>query len=546
MDALRQGAPWRGEFLVQRRDGSQFPALVTNTPLHDEGGALIGIIGVSTDITARKEAEETLRASEERFRALFDHAPVGIALVDDQGRRVVTNTALQTMLGYSAEALTAMPFTAFTHPDDSARDWALYQDLLGSRRASYTLDTRYVRADGQVVWVSLACALLTQTHGGPLTLGIVQDITARKEASEHINRHVSHLSALRAIDMAITASVDLRLTLAVVLEQVSTQLSIDAAQVLLLNQHTLMLESIATRGFWGGAAAHVQLRLGQGHAGRAALERHMIMAPDLTQDEVVRVPLITDERFVAYVAVPLVARGRVHGVLEIFHRTPLALEAEWLDFLAALAEQTAIAIDNAALYTDLQRTNTELVLAYDTTIEGWSRALDLRDKETEGHSQRVTDLTLAFARSMGISDVEMVHVRRGALLHDIGKMGIPDAILLKPGPLTEEEWRVMKRHPMYAYDLLAPIAYLRQALLIPYCHHEKWDGTGYPRGLQGEQIPLAARIFALADVWDALRSDRPYRAAWPVEKVQAHILSLAGTHFDPHIVETCLELAAHQ
>ncbi len=174
-------------------------------------------------------------------------------------------------------------------------------------------------------------------------------------------------------------------------------------------------------------------------------------------------------------------------------------------------------------------------MAYDTTIEGWSRALDLRDKETEGHSRRVTARTLALVEAMGLSGAELVHARRGALLHDIGKMGIPDAILLKPGPLSEEEWVEMRKHPTYANDLLSPITYLRPALDIPYSHHEKWDGTGYPRGLVGEEIPLVARIFAVADVADALLSDRPYRPAWSQERVQAHIAALAGTHFDPAV-----------
>jgi putative nucleotidyltransferase with HDIG domain len=182
----------------------------------------------------------------------------------------------------------------------------------------------------------------------------------------------------------------------------------------------------------------------------------------------------------------------------------------------------------------------ELANAYDATIEGWSRALDLRDKETEGHTQRVTEITLQLARVMGFSDSDLVHIRRGALLHDIGKVGIPDSVLFKPGALTDVEWEIMRKHPQFAYDLLSPIAYLQSALDIPYCHHEKWDGTGYPRGLKGEQIPLVARIFAVVDVWDALRSKRPYREAWSEEKIRGHILSQARIHFDPRVVEVFL------
>jgi HD-GYP domain-containing protein (c-di-GMP phosphodiesterase class II) len=194
----------------------------------------------------------------------------------------------------------------------------------------------------------------------------------------------------------------------------------------------------------------------------------------------------------------------------------------------------------SSMFVQVQRTNEELSQAYETTIEGWSLALDLRDKETEGHSRRVTDMTLLLAQTCGCSDAELLHIRRGALLHDIGKMGVPDRILLKDGPLTQEEWAIMRRHPIYAYEMLLPINYLRQALDIPYCHHEKWDGSGYPRGLKGEQIPLAARIFALVDVWDALTSDRPYRKAWPSEKARVYMRAQVGTHFDPDLVELFL------
>jgi putative nucleotidyltransferase with HDIG domain len=192
----------------------------------------------------------------------------------------------------------------------------------------------------------------------------------------------------------------------------------------------------------------------------------------------------------------------------------------------------------------LQRSNVELTLAYDATIEGWSHALDLRDKETEGHTQRVADLTLRLAQAMGVSDHELIHIRRGTLLHDIGKMGIPDEILRKPASLDEQEWVIMRQHPLYAYDMLSPISYLRPALDIPYCHHEKWDGSGYPRGLAGEQIPLAARLFAVVDVYDALISDRPYREAWSRKRALEYIQQQAGQHFDPEIVSTFLGMPA--
>jgi putative two-component system response regulator len=186
----------------------------------------------------------------------------------------------------------------------------------------------------------------------------------------------------------------------------------------------------------------------------------------------------------------------------------------------------------------------QLACAYDSTLEGWARALDLRDHETEGHARRVTELTVRLAEGFGIAGDELLQIRRGALLHDIGKIGIPDAILLKPGPLSPEEWEIMRRHPTYGRDLLEPIEFLWPALDIPYCHHERWDGTGYPRGLKGEEIPLAARIFAVIDVWDAITNDRPYRKAAPPEEALAYIRSQVGRHFDPAVVEAFERMVA--
>jgi PAS domain S-box-containing protein len=365
----------------------------------------------------------------------------------------------------------------------------------------------------------------------------------RLRLREQTEQRLQRLTALRAIDNAISSSLDLRVTLNIVLDQVLHQLGVDAADVLLLNPHMQMLEYAAGRGFRGPAISRSQVRVGVGSAGRAVMSRSPITVPDLRAPDVdfTRAHLLTGENLVTYHAVPLIAKGQVQGVLEVFHRSPVRPDPEWLDFLEILAGQTAIAVENAQLFEGLQRSNIELSLAYDATIEGWSRALDLRDKETEGHSQRVTEITLRLARAMGMSDKELVHVRHGALLHDIGKMGIPDTILLKPGPLTDDEWSIMRKHPVYAYDLLSPISFLLPALDIPYCHHEKWDGTGYPNGLKEDQIPLAARIFAVVDVWDALCSDRPYRAAWPAEKARSFIMEQSGKHFDPRVVTAFLE-----
>jgi HD-GYP domain-containing protein (c-di-GMP phosphodiesterase class II) len=191
---------------------------------------------------------------------------------------------------------------------------------------------------------------------------------------------------------------------------------------------------------------------------------------------------------------------------------------------------------------DASPTRDEILAAYDATLESWSRALELRECENPGHGQRVLDLTLRLARALGMDDLQLQNIRRGVLLHDIGKLSIPDNILLKPGPLTPNEMKVVRQYPNYSYELLNPIKFLEPALDIPYCHHERWDGNGYPRGLKGDAIPLAARIFAVVDVWDALRSDRPYRPAWEEGKVREYVRSLAGSYFDPKVVDAFLKL----
>ncbi len=192
----------------------------------------------------------------------------------------------------------------------------------------------------------------------------------------------------------------------------------------------------------------------------------------------------------------------------------------------------------------LREANDQILAAYEATIEGWSHALDLRDQETEGHSQRVTALTVQLAKRYGLNDEQLTHLRRGALLHDIGKLAIPDSILHKPDKLTEQEWEIMRQHPQFAFGMINSIEYLRPALDIPFCHHEKWDGTGYPRGIKGEDIPIAARLFAVVDVWDALCSDRPYRPAWTREKALEYIRNEAGRHFDPQIVDLFFKVIA--
>lgn len=211
------------------------------------------------------------------------------------------------------------------------------------------------------------------------------------------------------------------------------------------------------------------------------------------------------------------------------------------DYFSILA-LLAIALGSFVVANILNQSIQDLVTAYDETIRGWAMALEMHDSETLGHSERVVELTLKLAKKMGIKDLDLVHIRRGVLLHDFGKMAIPDAILHKQGPLSPQEWEVMRQHPILAYQFLSNISFLKPAINIPYCHHERWDGTGYPQGLKGESIPLAARIFAVVDVWDALTADRDYRKSWSREEALTYIESQSGTHFDPRIVKVFISM----
>ena len=373
---------------------------------------------------------------------------------------------------------------------------------------------------------------------------IARDITECRETKIKMERQVQQLSILRSIDLAIASGLDLNLLLSMLLDRVMALMHVDAATVLLLNAKSNLLEFSAGKGFHSNMLQYTRLKMGEGCAGRVALGREMIYIPDLTKDrmEFDRSPLFVQENFVTYWGVPLLAKGRVLGVLEMFHRSPLKPDKDLQNFLIMVAGQAAIAIDSAMMFSELQRSNVELSLAYDSTIEGLSRALDLRDKETKEHTFRVTDITVKLATRLGVRQADLIHIRRGAILHDIGKVAIPDQILFKPGPLGKDEWDIMRKHPDIAVELLSPVSYLEPALEIPHWHHEKWDGSGYPDRLSQEDIPFSARLFAVADVYDALTSNRPYRSAWSKSDAVEYIEAQAGTHFDPRVVPEFLDL----
>ncbi|HKI58682.1 MAG TPA: HD domain-containing phosphohydrolase [Trueperaceae bacterium] len=369
------------------------------------------------------------------------------------------------------------------------------------------------------------------------------EVDERRRTQARLEQSLLQLRSLRAVDLAITTRHDRTASMAVLLAEARATLDIAAGVAWRLDTERETLSLLAQDGFQRAPAPGAHFPLA-GAAATAARESRPVPVDGSSLREALaqRAEGLKPLDFASYVALPMASNGVVRGVLELFGEAGDAGPGKWPGFAEALATQGAIALDNAELYHDLQRRNEELTSAYDHTIAGWAKALDLKDEETAGHSQRVTELSVRLSRRQGLDEAAIVHVRRGALLHDIGKMGVPDSVLLKPGKLTEAEFEVIKRHPTAAYEMLKEIPFLLPALDIPYAHHEKWDGSGYPRGLAGEDIPLPARIFAVVDVFDALTSERPYRAAWETAAALDYVREQAGRHFDPDVASAFLEM----
>ncbi len=530
-----------------------------NLPLKTKNGSLIQVefIGnvylvngkkviqcIIRDNSEYKRILAALQDNEKRYRDLVNQSSDGMFIIGLSGKLLLVNSAMCEQLSYTEKEFLSMKIWDIFPKQFSNQYRKRVKQILNGEKIGEAFEYEIRGKDGKPHYVEVISAPHYSGKNLVGFQGIARDISLRKQDERKIRQQLTHLTALSAIDRAINASFNMNLTLTEVLIHVTAELEIDAADILVFHTPSPILELSAELGFRNKTIMKSRIPMQESYAGRIILERELVQIPDLREDPDHLFPksFLDEEEFVCYFGVPLIVKGQVNGVLEIFHRSPLEPDPDWFDFLNAIAGQAAIAIESSNLFEGLQRSNLELGQAYNATIEGWSHALDLRDRETEFHTQRTTAMTVDLARFLGFDEAELVQVRWGALLHDIGKMGIPDDILHKPGPLTSEEWVVMKKHPTYAYEMLVPIRYLRLALDIPFCHHEKWDGSGYPNGLKGAQIPLAARIFAVADVWDSLTSDRPYRDAWTEKKALEHIRASIGTHFDPQVVDAFMQL----
>lgn len=531
------------EYDLDMPDGKKWFAARIN-PIFNKNQESTFMAIMVRDITLRKKAELERQQSERSLRQIIDLVPHFIFAKDLSGKFVLANRSLAEAYGTTVDHLTG---TTDADHLKNREEIQFFRDkdieVVNSGKTLVIPEEKITDATGKVRYmetVKIPFDTLGTNHG---ILGVSVDITDRKQAEHQIQLQLTRMRMLNEIGQAVTSNLHVQSSLNLLLENVLTQLDVDAAAVLLFNKFTQNLEYSSVRGFRTVRLTETKVALGKGLAGKVGKERKVLHIANLNEiPPEIEENTFAEEDFLEYIGIPLIAKGSLKGVLEIINRYPRNPDTDWMNYLETLANQAALAIDNTQMFEDMQISHQELITAYDATITGWSHALDLRDKETEGHSQRVTSLTLDLAEALNISRDEQTQYRRGALLHDIGKLGIPDSILLKPGKLTDEEWQIMQMHPVYAFQMLSPIGYLRNAIDIPYCHHEKWDGSGYPRRLVAEQIPISARLFAVVDVWDALSSDRPYRKKWEQKDILEYIHQQKGKHFEPRIVDLFTEL----
>ncbi|MBI5352425.1 MAG: PAS domain S-box protein [Chloroflexi bacterium] len=585
------------EYRMIKKDGSEIWVRDTSIPICDENGQVMFIQGFLQDITERKKVEERLKESEERYRTLFEDSPVPLLEEDFSDIKKHIDDLKKNGVKDFKEYFQ-------THPEEAKRcaNMVRIVDVNKAILNWYGMKSKadYFKNLGQVLnlkeYEGFIEELLMLMQGGnqyelavsrqsqddkPIHLivnGIIvpgyeeswgrilisiKDITKRKEREHQILRLNRLYITISQINQTIVHERD-RETLFRELCRVAIEHGqFRFAWIGMIGASDQMITPVEFAGEEQGYLANIKFDyrdeiLGRGPTGTAVREDRCVICQDIATDPSM-IPWREQALKRGYrssAAVPFHEHGHIVGALTVYAAEPHAFDEDDKNLLDEIGRDISYALDS--INSEMERKQAEealfeesalnakmakeLQLAYDNTLEGWSHAMDLRDKETEGHTRRVTEMTMLLARSVGMTDEELVHVKRGALLHDMGKMGIPDSILLKPDKLTDEEWIIMRKHPIYARDMLSRIEYLKPALDIPYCHHEKWDGTGYPQGLKKEEIPLPARIFAIADVWDAVSSERPYNGAWPRNKVIEYVKEQSGKYFDPHIVVIFLGL----
>lgn len=582
---LQAGKVWRGEFINRRKNGELYYELNAVSPLLDDNGKIAYFVSVKEDITAMRRAQQAEEAQRRMAETLIDIASVlnrslhiddTLDLILANASKVLPMDAIDILLVENGKVKSVRQL-GFIERD--LLDWLqqnefvvesypYMQRIFTTRKPVLVSDThadpdwvahpetKWIRSflGAPICHTDHVIGFIAVYHTLPSAyndqdarnLKVFADLSSialvNARLYENSQRQVRRLASLRHIDRAIGSSLDLNLTLRIVIDQAVQILKVDAAALYLLNPFLQELECRASHGLLTTQSLQQNIHLSEFPGGNVIMNRQTAHLNRADFD------LKSRPRWIAYMdfhsvhITPLVVKGQIKGVLEVMMRREFKPDADWVNFLETLAGQAAIAIENAELYGQLQQANSDLALSFHSTLDYLSSSLERRSGDVEGHTRRVADLTLQMARTMGMHGNDLQNLYRGALLHDIGALAIPESILKKNGPLSEEEWEVVRQHPIEANRFFSSIAYLRPAVDIPYCHHERWDGSGYPRGLKGLEIPLAARIFAVADVWDILCSDRPYRPAWEQSAARQHLQENAGILFDPDVVDRLIPL----
>lgn len=538
---------WKDHYKNALQNGSfttEYKAFANNdifqislNPLQQDG-RVFGISVFGEIITERKKAEALIEQSERKYRELFKVNKDGITIhfqssATMPGAFVEVNEAAPNILGYTSEEMLSL--TPLDLEPTVSKEQLIFRNMELENFGNASYETTFRNKSGRHVFVDISCQKV-EYDNKPAIMTIIRDITDRKQ-------HENELQAIATLSSALRTAPGRSEMLPVIVEQIVNLLDCDSATIEIIESGTNDVVVEAAHGLWEPLIGSRQ-KEGTGINAIIAATRQPYLTQNLEKD-----PGLFYHHWARYgirgsAGVPLIAQEQLIGFIWVGRRSDITQNEVRL--LGAITDIAANAIYRSSLHEQTLKDASELADAYETTLEGWAKALELREQETAGHSKRVVKYTLELAKKFGFSANNLIHIRRGASLHDIGKMGIPDKILLKKGPLTPREWVVMRRHPVHAYKLLSKIPYLLPALEIPHYHHERWDGSGYPEGLKGNDIPLSARIFAVVDVWDALLSNRPYRKAWSNDEVVNYLRDNSGKLFDPEVVETFLSLLENE
>ena len=502
--------------------------------------------------------EESLLKSERQFREVLQKLRLLAVILDKHGKITFCNDYFLKFTGwYRYEVIDQDWFNLFIPAEErDHRRRGFYKALDQGDDHPHSESYMLVRSNEKrlISWNNTVLRNKVDHLVGMARIGV--DITTHRQTEQKVRNsleetrlHLSRLTTLRKIDSTITNKNNLHEKLQAVASTIKESLGVDSVDILIIEPITMALIPTAAVGNELALIPPINLCNSEGERIDFCDNDEVLIFTDLNDGNLPEWLAVRYRDYCPYsfyAAAPMIIVGKQIGVLETFSKRNPIHDPEWATFLQSLALQAAIAFENAEMVQQIQQANRDLIQAYEATLKGWAHALELRDKETSGHSERMMDLATRLGSRKGLQANQLRNLSRGVILHDIGKMGVPDYILHKPGPLTDVQWSVMRQHPQFAYDILSDVPYLNEALEVPYCHHERWDGSGYPRGLKGEEIPINARIFAVIDVWDALTHDRPYRPAWTPDETMKHILDSSGSHFDPAVVKLFLKMICEE